>query len=571
MATDIDKIYQEELGRNADPSGRAAYAGMSDEDIRRAIRESPEYKGRSSSGGDSDSSGGSGRSASGASGLSPPGTYETGDLFDDPEHEISLNGNPEDEDSPTITYQNLDHMYMDVLGRHVTEDDLAWVDNQTSEQQILRGLVTSAEARQRGVDPNNYGIETVDPETLSDEQRQYNDLYRDTYGVNMTQWELDNWVDHGTIEAFESSLNGEITYLDTPLEGGGYQHAAVYSQAALDRTGGVFTGDGDDPGQIVILPEGTEVAGENWEQVDSGDGYIALVATGNPSGGIWEDLGFKADDLPDWVWAGVDYVAPVLLAPSTFGASLYFTGQGAELLGGQQGHAAAGDFYTDALGWEDLDRDLNMITSAAITTMATIAGYAVGGPPGAALFAGGASVGRQVSTAIAMDLGGYEVDWGDVAENAAWTMGTAALTAVNPLLGATASAVRVKTDGGTWGQAGAEFGWSWLSGQAGGMVPGGSYMVDAARLWLDDDYSGRDFMSDALGHYLQGALESRYPEFSAPKYDTSNDYFSPYQDLSGRPTSDRVLAPLYPSADFGERPYLDDDLDYLARTSDYVV
>jgi len=103
------------------------------------------------------------------------------------------------------------------------------------------------------------------------------------------------------------------------------------------------------------------------------------------------------------------------------------------------------------------------------------------------------------------------------------------------------------------------------------MVPGGSYMVDAARLWLDDDYSGRDFMSDALGHYLQGALESRYPEFSAPKYDTSNDYFSPYQDLSGRPTSDRVLAPLYPSADFGERPYLDDDLDYLARTSDYVV
>ena len=61
MGTDIDKIYREELGRGADASGRETYAGMSEEKLRKVLRNSDEYKARSSSSGASGcgSSGGS--------------------------------------------------------------------------------------------------------------------------------------------------------------------------------------------------------------------------------------------------------------------------------------------------------------------------------------------------------------------------------------------------------------------------------------------------------------------------------------------------------------------------------
>lgn len=51
MATDIDKVYREELGRKADASGLKTYAGMSEDKLRKTLRGSEEYKKRSGGGG----------------------------------------------------------------------------------------------------------------------------------------------------------------------------------------------------------------------------------------------------------------------------------------------------------------------------------------------------------------------------------------------------------------------------------------------------------------------------------------------------------------------------------------
>jgi len=61
--TDINALYQQYLGRNADASGAATYAGWNPDDIRNAILGSQEYANRTSSGGGS--SGGGGGSAGG--------------------------------------------------------------------------------------------------------------------------------------------------------------------------------------------------------------------------------------------------------------------------------------------------------------------------------------------------------------------------------------------------------------------------------------------------------------------------------------------------------------------------
>lgn len=188
-------------------------------------------------------------------------------------------------------------------------------ESKSSATDIMRHLAVSPEGRRRGLDPGKYGVEEVDPEKLSDYDRQFYDEWR-RYNPNKpflnTDLDFLNWSQNaGNIEAFKAGLRGDI-----------------YDTAVIKDDGSPATyEDGSPITMTVITPQATQRAGENkiWlsgtkagklyygdlanvkvsnvkQQGEiNEDGFYAGVATGSPKEGLFGgDFGeFMTETLSD--------------------------------------------------------------------------------------------------------------------------------------------------------------------------------------------------------------------------------------------------------------------------------
>ena len=176
---DINQIYQQYLGRNADESGAATYAGWAPQDIVNAIQGSQEYANRGSSGG-----GGGGGGGSTDGGLNQIYQQYLGRNVDPSGAQTFAGWNPQDVISaiqgsaeysnragasaaPTAGGTDINSLYQQYLGRSADQSGLATWANQSPEA-VIAGITGSQEYQNL-----HPGAQPVNPNATPDSPDQW--------------------------------------------------------------------------------------------------------------------------------------------------------------------------------------------------------------------------------------------------------------------------------------------------------------------------------------------------------------------------------------------------------------
>lgn len=321
--------------------------------------------------------------------------------------------------SPELT-RIVDRVYQKQLGRAANAGDYAWVQSffkkigTVSEVQLTNTIKESQEYKKK-VDPEaferNSKAASRDEYKGNQKALEMYDLSVKIKGKAPTVGELNNWVRYGSVKEWEASLRGEIKWQNVATKTG-TQGIKYYSEEALDRLGGV-------------LPKGTNKGGE-------------LIATPKSyKGPLSTDRLTEGQEVGDWIVMGQMGSERHGLVGKAFGSSvekfmakgggamgsIFFTGAGLVAMGqdsasntilyGEEGMKQRRDLVKDVTGSDKrADRFLKYESriediAAPIVDMIVFRGAPV------------VSSSRQVAKGAAAETLGQDVDWGNIALQAA--------------------------------------------------------------------------------------------------------------------------------------------------------
>ena len=268
MATkeELDKIYKEELGRGVDRSGTQTYSGMNADQVRSALRSSQEYKNKKG------------------------GAKE--------EQKVSSPG------GGRINKDSLNRLTTEILGRNATAAEINHYTSQNlSEGFVAQELALSSKARERGIDPTNYGAKEVDPNSLSEEQKKYYNVWKKIHpnrAFYSTDLQALKWRQSaGSAEAYEQSRLGNIR----EIRGEDGSKQIVINQKAIQALGPDLSSHvkGNEKGWSVLsagsyrnkdgtttavtfgknFGKASELKNEEGKPYQGLEGYVGTVTTGN--------------------------------------------------------------------------------------------------------------------------------------------------------------------------------------------------------------------------------------------------------------------------------------------------
>jgi hypothetical protein len=189
-----------------------------------------------------------------------------------------------------MTISDLQRLYDDALGRAVTAEDIKYWGGEAGlakkDRYAVEETVRGSQEALRRKDPKSFATADRAEYEGNDKALKMYDLAVSIKGAAPTKGELDNWIRHGSVDAWEASLRGEIKWKNKRRTDGGTTTIKYYSKEALDRLGGDI-GKGTNAGEMIATPTSYgAIKGDRWAHGYEQGGWTYRSALGSYKKGL---------------------------------------------------------------------------------------------------------------------------------------------------------------------------------------------------------------------------------------------------------------------------------------------
>lgn len=192
--------------------------------------------------------------------------------------------------------------YLDLFGREIDQVGLAEARaTDLSVEKHIAQLASSAEARKRGIKPEDYGAELVDLGGLKPKEKEFYDVWTKanpgqafyTTDLNTIRWEMD--ATGGDVRGYQAKQAGLIRQdAQYDPKKGTVTGFMVAPQEAIDFMGGSMLYSGSRAGDLFYVPAGTKFRDKDAiDFVEGGPderGFVTAYGIGNSTGALLGDV-----------------------------------------------------------------------------------------------------------------------------------------------------------------------------------------------------------------------------------------------------------------------------------------